>query len=467
MDSRGGEKGQSGGILWVVDGPSVRSEIKESSTRYDAKVEGLEVIPILEGGVYEPNERITVSGVLVHNTGGLDLPDGVSVSMPSSRTINFEASKFDIPQKVLEAGQKYIIPFKFHGRLSDLAPPNQPGSHTFNAQFHPRIELLGRPFEKSFFKTEFLVQYPIQLGDLCSPEMMDQGEVSLISVEVKNISSLPYGNCKNSGSRVVLHVHFDSRLIPLGKVTADAQAPYVVTYDHSLGDSTFIELFELPPKQKVTINIKVQMERHAEFFDQCHWQADLHLRDKLVEYNHKSIRVTPTYNPQKMPADALLVTSEVMTHQQLEFWSHIFHLLGVSFDIWDTALYGGFSVDNRTGLRHRDTWYGCYHGKLILYPHCNNLQLLAGVDIAHHFHGVTFREKPLQELNSSLVIFMPQSEHNEMEMVRHLAEVHPNIEVPENDYSGSHLSKPSLHDSPVYMITLFHTRTVKEGLSKG
>ena len=446
LDSKSGQRGQTGGILWVVCGPN-GGPIKESSTRFSAMVEGLSVVPEFDGDIYEPNERIAVYNVIVRNTGGLDLPHGVSVFMPSSQTINFEATKFDVPNDV-QAGEKYIIPFKFYGRLSDLAPPNKPGPQTFEAEFRPRIELLGRPFiKKSRFK--FLVQYPIQLGDLLSPEMMGQGEEAVFSIEVKNNSNLQYGTCEYSGGRVVLHLHFDSRLIPLGKITADAHAPYEMTYDHSLTDSTFIEILELPPNQSVIVSIKVQMESHAELFDQCPWQADLHLRDKLVEYNHNTIRrVTLTYNPQKIPADVLLVMSEVMTRQELDFWYHVFHLLGVSFDIWDTALYGGFSVDNRTGLRHRDTWYGRYHGKLILYPHCNNLQLLAGVDIAHHFHGVTFREQPLQELDSSLVIFMPLSEHNEMEMVRHLAEVHPNIEVPENDYSGSHLTKPGLHDSP-------------------
>ena len=448
LDSTGGGKGQSGGILWAVCGPSVGGKTKTSSTRYNAKVEGFKVTPVLEGGIFEPNEIITVSSVLVHNNGGLALPDGVSVSMCSSLTVNFEASKFEIPQNILKAGQKCTIPFKFYGRLSDLAPPNAPGLHTFKAKFHSRIELLGRPFEKSFFKKELLVQYPIQLGDLCSPEMMDQGELSVISVEVKNISNLPYGRCESSGGRVVLQLHFDSRLIPLGKITADAQAPYVMSYDHSLTDSVFIELLQLPPKSKATVNIKVQMESHAEFFDQCLWQVDLHLRDKLVEYNLKNIRVTPKYYTRKMPADALLVTNEVMTHQEFQFWYHIFHLLGVSFDIWDTALYNGFSVDNHTGLRHKHSWYGRYHGKLILYPHCNSLELLAGVDIAHHFHGSTFREKPLQEINSSLVVFMPKSKFNEMKVLRHLAVVHPSIEVPKNDYSGSHLSMPTLQDSP-------------------
>ena len=132
----------------------------------------------------------------------------------------------------------------------------------------------------------------------------------MISIEVSNISNHPYGSCTDSSGRVILHLHFDSRIIPLGKLASDAGAPYEVTYNHSLRDSTFIELIDLPPKKSLTVNIKVLMECHAELFDECCWQVDLRFRDKLIEYDQRRIRVTPKYSIQKQPADALLVTSK-------------------------------------------------------------------------------------------------------------------------------------------------------------
>ena len=426
---------------------SAGEAVEEAGSRYNAKVESLNVVPIFDDGIFEPHERISVSGLLVHNAGGMDLPGGASVSILSTDTVKFESSKFDIPQNAIPQGKRYTIPFKFRGRLADLTPPNRPGPQSFKAEFSPRIELLGRPFENSY-KRELLVRYPIQLGNLYSPTIMDQGEVAIFSVQVKNLSNIPYGNCRASGGRVVLQLHFDSRLIPLGEVIADAKIPYVMTYDHSFTDSTFIELINLPPKQNITVNIKVLMESHAEVFDQCHWQVDVHLRDKLIEYNQKMVAVIPTYNPQNDPADGLLITSSVMTRQEFVIWSHILDSLGVSFDIWDTARYKGLSIDNQTGMHHQNTWYGRYNGKMILYPHCQNVQLLSRVDIAQHFHGVMFREKPLQELNSSLVVFMPASRKDEMAMLKHLAPVHAGVEIPENSYKGKHISKPDPYNTP-------------------
>ena len=384
---------------------------------------------------------------LAFNTGGLDLPSGASVFMSSTSNIKFEQSHFSIPIDIASC-QSYTIPYSFLGRISDLPPPYKPGHcQSLKAEFHSRVELLGRPFEKSFLKQEIVVQYPMQLGSLCCPEIMKRGEVGLISIEVKNVSNLPYGNCDGSGGRVVLHLHFDSRIIPLGKVPADASAPYEVTHDPNLRDSTFIELAKVRPRDTLTVKIEILMESEAEFFDNCTWQVDLRLRDKLIEYDHQSIRVTPAYNPQKAPADILLVTSETTTHNEYVFWCHILDILGVSVDIWDTAIHCGFSFDRRTGMCHDDSWHGRYIGKMILYPHCD-LKLLTGMDIVQHFHGDNFSSSMLQELGSSLIVFMSQSKQNEIAMLRHLAFINPKMELPERAYTGRHFSKPNPRKLP-------------------
>ena len=81
-----------------------------------------------------------------------------------------------------------------------------------------------------------------------------------------------------------------------------------------------------------------------------------------------------------------------------------------------------FSVDTHTNMRHRDSWFERYKG---IYIHCD-LKLFSGVDnIAQHFHGDSFHKKPLKELNSSLIVFMPQSTKNEITVLKHLATVHP------------------------------------------
>ena len=421
----------------------------KANTRFDAQVLDLKVESTLKGGIFEPNERIVVSEVRIKNTGGLDLPSGAIASMTNTDTVKFEPCSFEIP--AIAVGSEYKIPFRFHGRIFDTYPPNKPGRENFKATLSTRIELLGRPFEKSLFRKEIEVRYPVQLGNLRCPQFVDRGEVAQFSVEVSNVSNLPYGSCKGSGGRVVLQLHFDSRLIPLGKVASDGDAPYDVTYNHNVCDSTFVELHEIQPKKTITIRISVLAEKNAELFAHCYWQADLRLRDKLIEYNQQSVRVTPKYDAQKPSSDILLVTSQNMTNMDFVFWSHLFHTAGVSFDIWDTSLYSGFSIDSRTGAKHRDSWCGRYAGKTIIYFHTDPW-LFSGSDIARLFHGDNFGQMPLEELNSSLIVFTPQSSnYSEVAMLKHLAKVNPKVDIPENAYRGLHLSRPNLkRDPPPY-----------------
>ena len=445
LDSRPGVKGRNGGMLWVIYGDN--GIISAAGSRYNATVESLNVVPMCDDGVLEPHERIYISSLQIHNDGGLDLPSGAFISFPSSEMIKFESCQIEIPEHAVPAGKKYTSPFKFFGRISDLAPPNAAGPQSFKVEFSPRIELLGRPFHNSY-KKELVIQYPVQLGNLYSPKIMDQGEVAIFSVEIKNISNLPYGSNKESGGRVVLHLHFDSRIILLGYSETKEISPYEMSFDYSLADSTFVEIHSVPRRGKVIVRFKVLLECNAEVFDQCHWQVDLHLRDKLIEYNQRMVTVIPTYKHEAIPADALFITDSAMTRQEFVIWSHIFESVGLTFDIWDKGRYNGLSIDSQTKQRHPNSWRGRYTGKLILYPHCTDFKLFIDTDIVQHFHGAAFLEKPLKELNSSMVVYIPLTRSGEIAALKHLAKVHPSVPIPDNSYKGKHMSKPSEHDNP-------------------
>ena len=446
-----GNPAHNGGILWCVSSED-GGMMYQSPTRYDAEVTQLKVVSAIDDGIFEPNERILVSSVSVINSGGLPLPTGPQAFIPSTSTIKFEPTRFDMSEML--PNHVFEIPVTFFGRIFDQPPPNVPGPFVSSAEFNPRIELLGRPFEKSLLKTKLVVQYPVKLAYLRCSENLGRGEVSVIEIGVQNISTLPYGACPDTGGRVVLQVHFDARLIPVGAGTTDVTAiPYTVTYDPNIRDSMFIELLEIPAGQTVNVQVTLQMESRAELFDRCYWQADLYLRDKLIEYNYEKIRVSPFYLPKDPAADVLMITNENITRKQFVFWQRILQLAEVTVDFWDTPRYNGLSVDTTTNRRHAITWEGRYSGKMILYPYCS-LNLLRGVDIVRHFHGEYHQGTPLHEQNSSMVLFLPLSQprlpqqgqftdRGDRDVIRHLSSVHPSIELPANtSYSGCHCYKP-------------------------
>lgn len=446
-----GNPARDGGILW-----SVRSSdgniLHQAPTRYDAHVTQLKVVSAIDDGIFEPNERILVSGVSVTNSGGLPLPTGPQAFIPSTSTIKFEPIKFDMPE--ILPNHALEIPITYFGRIFDQPPPNVPGPFVSSAEFNTRVELLGRPFEKSLFKQKLVVQYPVKLAYLKCSENLGRGEVAVIEIGVQNISTLPYGACPGSGGRVTLQVHLDARLIPVGAGTIDVTAvPYTVTYDPNIRDSMFIELHEIGAGQTVNVQVTLQMESRAELFDRCYWQADLYLRDKLIEYNFESIRVSPFYLPKDPAADVLMVTDEHVTRKEFVFWQRILELADVTVDFWDTTRYNGLSVDTNTNSRHPITWEGRYKGKMILYPYCN-LDYLWGIDIVRHFHGENHRDSPLHEHNSSMLLMLPPSQprvpqddphtdRGDKSVLKHLSAVDESIELPENTtYSGFHFLAP-------------------------
>ena len=150
----------------------------------------------------------------------------------------------------------------------------------------------------------------------------------------KNISGLPYGDCPRSGGTVGLQIHLDARLIPVG--SSNISTTYTVTYDPSIRDSLYVRVHEILPGKTIKVETAVQMESCAELFDRCHWEADLYLRDKLIEYNFEKIRVSPFYIPSTPSTDVLFVTNQHISRKEFVFWQRILENVGANVDFWDT-----------------------------------------------------------------------------------------------------------------------------------
>ena len=252
----------------------------EAATRYDAQVTKLHVVSAIDDGIFEPNEMIMVSGVLVVNSGGLPLPAGSSAFMPSTKTIKFQPTKYDMPQ--LMPSQTFVIPVTYRGRIFDQPPPNVPGPFVSSAEFHPRIELLGRPFEKSFLRQKLTVQYPVKLAHLKCSEILGRGEVCVLDIGVQNISRMAYGDGPSSGGKVALQIHMDSRIIPIGYASVGLTGiPYTVTYSRAVRDSMYVQIHAIAPGEVVSVQVAFQMESQAELLDNCLWQTDLYLPQTL------------------------------------------------------------------------------------------------------------------------------------------------------------------------------------------
>ena len=445
-----GQPAPHGSITWVICSKEGKM-LLQAGTRFDIQVKSYQVTCENNDHIFEPNERIAITDIIVANVGGLPLPAGAEVMMEKTKsdTVNFEPIRFKLPE--IQPGKSMKVPTTFYGRINDCPPPNTPGPVESTADFVSRVEIFGRPFSKSCVSKKLDVKYPVKLKLLRCDENVGRGEVTVFEIQVENVSTQPYGTCKGSAGEVGIKIHMDARLIPIAQGSAkDKNIPYNIMYDSTKQDSVYIQVSSIPSKETLTMHLAVQMDSDAELFDYCQWQADLCLRGKVIEYNFEKIRISPIYIPRDPPGDILMVTSPDITRSTFILWERIFQILGCTVDYWDTIRYHGFSVDNSTESHHSVSWLGRYRGKLILFPHCN-LQLLMGSHIVQHFHGELDQRS---DLGSGMVLLLPPSpslrlkqekfqDLGDVSILQHLVRVERSLQLPKGGYGGKHMTAPN------------------------
>lgn len=482
-----GKPGSNGGILWVIQS-NIGKVLHEAGTRYDAEITSLTVTPGVNDGVYEPNQRISIEDVVVKNSGGLPLPEGCKLFFPSSETIRFEDTVYTLPE--IPPNETFSVPFTFCGRIFDLAPVNEPGPFSTEASFTPRVELLGRPFEKSSLEKNIRVTYPIKLPFALSRSNVSRGEVTTLDIGIENTSNVTYGSCPDSYGSALVRVHMDARLIPIGVIgqsSSDENKTHNVTFDSLERDSLFIEVNQIKPGETVMISFAVQMDPLAELCDTCVWQAVLYFKGKRIEYRSKEIRISPAYSPPSEASqlgDILMVTSDSISREQFLYWQKIFEILSVSVDFWDAnyrktstvqppppyALNGIASPQAEPPKPKLPQFCDLFSGKVILYPHCD-LDQLPAREITQHFHG-EYTSESLEDKNSSMLLFLKSSFPESLEdytnqltgqirLWKHLCSTEEKIQLPEDAYTGLHLISPGTFVSPDWSMMRSRTRTMK------
>lgn len=447
IDGESGFTHRAGSLQWVItsqDGQVISS----ASTRFEAEVLSMGVTSCSDGGVFEPHQVIQVTDIVVVNSGGLPLPEGAKVSIPSTETVRFDPTVYTLPR--LEPGEEFVVPAVFRGQIVDEPSPNGPGPLISTCRFAPKIELLGRPFDKSRLEQSLTVQYPIKLAYALANNMVSNGAVTTLEIGIENLSSVSYGMCSESRGSVLVRVLLDSSLHPLGlgnsptdpdkkSKTDSTRRDFVAKYDQNT-NSVFILVEDLGPGGTLSVPLVVKLDGEAELGDSCRWQTEVYLRGKLIEYNSAEMRVAPKYSNGNSAAlqlaDVLLVKTKSLREIEMLFWQRIFELLEVSFDYWDT---------NREGEESEDGFLPPFQQKykFIVHPHCS-LESLNAEDIVSHFKTdndssmLLLLDAPTPD---SLEKYIQENEGNK-KMLRLLCAKEKSVDVSPELYSGCHLVSP-------------------------
>lgn len=491
-----GRQGRNGGILWMIESPSGEI-LHQSGAKYEACITSLEVSPVHNtdmplSDVYQPNQAITVSRVVVKNTGGLPLPRGAKLFFPTTKSVRFVNTVYKLPE--IPPNQSITIPESFEGRIFDQSTPNLPGAFSGEAVFTSRIELLGRPFGSPLTRV-LPVAYPVNLSFSLSRRDISRGEISVMEVGIENTSSVvAYGSTPGCRGSVSVRLHLDSHLILLGiqkqssleEEESDAAQPFRVAHNPNVRDSVWVTITELPPGEILTIPLAFLVDPNARLCDTCTWQSSLYYKGKLVEYKAREIRVAPSYALPRSPSslgDVLMVTSKAMTGSEFALWQRVFELLDVNVDYWDVDWSSADKINDvrsatpeRTVAEvsnqmsparvasstsptdydtsvfnpiHHHNPFGMYSGKAIVYPHCK-LEQIPACHITSHFSSSP---------SSSMLVFLSSSTPDSLEdyfydhtghakLLRHLCCSEDRLRLPDDSHSGYHFLAPGTLVSP-------------------
>ena len=317
----------------LEEAPNVNSTDvdNDSSKDYKIKLTRMQIVGWDIDGIFKPNECIEVFNINIVNTGETPLPAGTKISIPSNPLVRFECGSISLP--ALKAGQSYNVGAKMHGRIFDNPSPNEPGPFKSEVDFSPVLNLPNGSKKKLFtMQQKIQVEYPIKLQELRSPSTLLPGELGIFEIVLQNVSNCAYGS--DGKGAVEVGIHLDCRLIPATTISDTNGVPYVISFDPSKRDSFKIEVKMIDPKESLTIQLAMKMEKEAEVFDQCLWQASVFFRKKLIEYSFSTVRVAPLNNTYDPNSDVVMVTKE-MTDTEYIFWQHMFKSLSLSVCTWN------------------------------------------------------------------------------------------------------------------------------------
>jgi hypothetical protein len=303
-------------------------------------------------GIFEPGEDglgLTVHRVAVENNGGLTLPAGtvmnlVRGSANRQRIDGEKVNKWTTPSANLPSmtvGEARVMPEVFHQAIPAV-PCSVGRPYKGNVVVCTAARMHNRLFTESAIDSEWTVQFPIQGQVVKGPSYLGPNETGVVSCELSNISTRPYGS--NVGHEVSAgEVRVEISCDPIIHVTPDggegkrdwnytinADKPWVAT----------ATVTSIKAGQNINIQFHVLMTEKAGdlLLESLDWQVTVFLRGKAIEQRANKIRIVPTYEP-SIRCDATLITSPQMDRNEYLSWSYLLQTLGLSVGLWDVERY--------------------------------------------------------------------------------------------------------------------------------
>ena len=298
-----------------------------------------------DNGIYEPGDTIEVSHIQIYNNGEMPTPRGkqIAVSVVSHAAMSSNTQVLylldEIPPKssVVLPGSLFFTLKEYTGNGASPLSENMTLDLMAVA---PRLQYQFSGFSKPH---TVKLSHPIQIDQVYNPRALLAREYALVAFTVRNTS------LKELGSAATMTALQREIQLACGVGSDEPGGGKLVFCDASgrtvSAPKLFFSISKIDPKAPAVVSCYVKVEQNKESHVAHSVGSQLRLQKignatelKLIDTRTVEIKEGIPYAPRPQD-DFLLVTNADTSADELRAWHDIARDLGLSFSVWDTAVY--------------------------------------------------------------------------------------------------------------------------------
>ncbi|MCB9026539.1 MAG: hypothetical protein H6625_09505 [Bdellovibrionaceae bacterium] len=361
-DGPSGSPGR-GNIQRGAKGPSGKYEVlvsyQNGSIERYAKVFSLSLISYdlideNNNGIFEPGEKVSVSNMIVKNTGGMPTPYGKAKALVFLQNTDwFAANPIQIEIPRLQAGQSYQVNQAIEFKIKDTNVIGQNERLVIKDSITPisKLTRIDQVFGDFKLPKTISITYPIEITPIVAQKMVGSGETITVSWKVKNISKKSFGGNSELMRKIVTTLMQSEN----HSLNSNAQKLEKVRFiknseETSLTQKFTEEILELKPGQEMLISGQLKFSDALAPYTTVDIQNGLEISKSqtssdtnTIQLNKYTFKVSQFYknNPN---SDLLLVTNSATEREEFVSWMKVMDQLGLIVDVWDVNFNGFFAL---------------------------------------------------------------------------------------------------------------------------
>jgi hypothetical protein len=349
---RAGSSGRAGSYVIEVEG---EGGVRRYPDRYELNVVGFQHDNENRDGVYEPEEKVTVSRIAVKNVGAMPTPahHDVVIGVIEQGWVDADETQLLTLPRALAPGETHVFESESLSlSLQGHAPP-APGAplaesetiHLFCAL--PDANRRFGAFESTLdAKTgQIVVQFPAEVSAVESLYSLAQGQATRVRFRLSNIALAALGRGSEGGRELGVRWRLSGGELTDGEVVTvdgdgrrarlDVGWHHVVERIDPRAHTDFELVVAVAPDARPYTSARFVLSAELAYLSDPRNARPVHLRDLVIRVGVPFAR---------QGADVLLVVNNRTDREELAAWQRLCDELSLTHTLWDASLEGGMHV---------------------------------------------------------------------------------------------------------------------------